>query len=121
MDATEILHDLQESGITIKTDGRFLELEPPEKITNELIERLRKHKPAIIQELKREQRRERVLQMLEDNPAIKRAFVTDCEADPDHVILALAIRHVGSCEMTIPRPKYDAFAVLEVIKKSSIQ
>lgn len=121
MDATEILHDLQESGITIKTDGRFLELEPPEKITNELIERLREHKPAIIQELKRERRLERVLKMLEENPGIRRAFLTDSESDPDHVVLTLAIRNVGTCELLIPRDKFDGFAVLEVIEKASIQ
>lgn len=121
MDVTEILQDLQANGVTIKTDGRFLELEPPEKITHELIERLRQHKPAIIEELKREQRREKVLQMLTDNPGIKRAFVTDTETDPDHVILTLAIRDTGACELLVPRHKYDGFAVLEVIKQASVQ
>ena len=121
MEILEIIKDLQANGVTIKTDGKFLELEPPEKITNELIERLRKHKPAIIEELKREQRREKVLNMLEERPETQRAFVTDTESDRHNVILTLAIRNAGTCELLIPKHKYDPFAVLEIIQRSGIQ
>ncbi|SDX03982.1 hypothetical protein [Nitrosomonas oligotropha] len=56
MEAAEIIEYLRDRDLTITlTDGDSLELSPAEKITHELIERLRKHKPAIIQELKREQ------------------------------------------------------------------
>ena len=121
MDAAEIIEYLREQNFTVETDGDCLELSPPEKITEELIQRLRKHKPAIIAELKREQRRAKVLQMLEDRPEIRRAFVTDSESDPDNVILAMAIRGVASFEMLIPKDKYDGFAMLEVIQKGLIQ
>ena len=121
MEILEIIKDLQANGVTIKTDGKFLELEPPEKITNELIERLRKHKPAIIEELRREQRREKVLKILEERPEIQRAFVTDTGSDKHNVILTLAIRNAGTCELLIPKHKYDPFVVLETIKKSGMQ
>lgn len=120
MEATEIIEYLREQNLTVKADGQYLELSPPGKITDELINRLRKHKPAIIAELKREQRREKVLKMLEDQPEIQRAFVTDIESDPDDVIIAFAIRDVGTCELLIPQGKYDPFAVLEVIQKSGV-
>lgn len=69
----------------------------------------------------REKRRQKVLKMLADNPEIKRAFVTDTEADPDNVILTMAIRDQYTFEMMIPREKYDAFLLLELIEKAKIQ
>lgn len=121
MEILEIIRDLKANGVTIKTDGKFLELEPPEKITNELIERLRKHKSAIIEELKREQRREKVLRMLEENPGTQRAFVTDTMSNRDNVILTLAIRGIGTCEMEIPKRKYDPFLLLAIIERTAVQ
>jgi hypothetical protein len=73
------------------------------------------------EDIKLEERREKVLKMLADNPGIQRAFVTDTKADSDNVIIAFAIRDVGTCELLIPQCKYDPFAVLEVIEKAAIQ
>lgn len=122
MEAADIIEYLRQRDLTVNiVDDDSLELSPAEKITHELIERLRKHKPAIIEELKREQRREKVLMMLTDNPTIYRAFLTDTESDTDNVILAMAIRNAGVCELLIPRHKYNPFAVLEVIERTGIQ
>jgi len=121
MEAIEIIEYLREQNFTVKADGEYLELSPPEKITEELIRRLRKHKPAIIEELKREERRLKVLSMLAENPGTQRAFVTDTESDPDNVILTMAIRDQASFEMLIPRRKYDPFMLLELIERSAIQ
>ena len=118
MEAKEIIEYLRDKDFTVKTNGQYLDLAPAAKVTNELIERLRKHKPAIIAELKREERREKVLEMLAENPDTQRAFITDTEADPDNVILTMAIRDKYSFEMLIPKKKYDGFIVLEVIGKA---
>ena len=67
------------------------------------------------EELKRELRREKVLMMLEARPEIQRAFLTDIESDPDNVILSLAVRGLGTCELSIERQKYDPFLLLELI------
>lgn len=70
-----------------------------------------------------EARRQRVLAMLAERPGIRYAVVTDTEADPDAVILALAIRDAmpdGSTvtgELAIPRAKYDPFLLLELIER----
>lgn len=116
MEAAEIIEYLRDRDLTITlTDGDSLELYPAEKITHELIERLRKHKPALLAELKREERRKKVLGMLADNPTIQRAFITDIDSDPDSVILTMAIRGIANFEMIIPKHRYDGLALLEMI------
>lgn len=73
------------------------------------------------EELRRELRREKVLKMLKERPKIQRAFLTDTESDRHNVILALGIRNAGTCELLIPKSKYDPFTVLAIIQKSGIQ
>lgn len=55
--------------------------------------------------------------MLAERPGVRYAVLTDTETDPEAVILALAIRGVGTCELRIPREKYDAFLLLDLIEK----
>lgn len=64
-----------------------------------------------------EARRQRVLAMLAERPGIRYAVLTDTEADSEAAILALAIRGVGTCELRIPREKYDPFLLLELIER----
>ena len=49
-------------------------------------------KSADILELKREERREKVLAILAANPDTQRVLITDLDSDPDNVILTIAIR-----------------------------
>lgn len=121
MEAIEIIEYLREQNFTVKADGDFLELSPPEKITKELINRLRKYKPAIIAELKREERRLKVLAILVEKPDSQRAIITDLDSDSDNVILTIAIRDQYTFEMQIPKYKYDGFVLLELIERSAIQ
>jgi hypothetical protein len=64
-----------------------------------------------------EARRQRVLAMLAERPGARYAVLTDTEADPEAVILALAIRDVATCELRIPRAKYDPFLLLDLIER----
>lgn len=121
MDAIEIIEYLREENFTVKADGEYLEISPPEKITDELINRLRKHKSAIIAELKREERRTKVLAILAKNQDSQRAIISDLNSDPDNVILTIAIRDQYTFEMLISREKYDAFLLLELIENAQIQ
>lgn len=121
IEAIEIIEYLREQNFIVKADGDFLELSPPEKITEELIQRLRKYKPAILAELKREERRLKVLAMLTENPDSHRAIITDLDSEPDNVILTIAIRDKYSFEMAIPKVKYDGFVLLELIERGSLQ
>lgn len=62
-------------------------------------------------------RRAKLLAMMAEAPESRTHFyLTDDKADPDFVILALAIRHVGTCELSIPRERYDAFGLISTIE-----
>ena len=66
-----------------------------------------------------QQRREKVLAMLEADPSITRAVI-DCHVtDPLNVILTIAIRHIGTVELMLPKASYDGMAIL--IKLDELQ
>lgn len=92
MEAAEIIEYLRDRDLTITlTDGENLELSPAEMITNDLIERLRKYKPAIIEVLKRERREQsQKIEMIRawlfkiSEPEEDHCLVLDkCRNDPD--------------------------------------
>ena len=58
--------------------------------------------------------RQRVLDMLDEQPGIRYALVVD-NPDSDPVIVALAIRGVATCELAIPA--FDPFAFLEFVER----
>jgi hypothetical protein len=64
-----------------------------------------------------EARRERVLAMLEAHPGARYAFLTDTRADPEVVIVALAIRGLATYEFRIPPDKYDGTLLLDLIER----
>lgn len=121
MEAIEIIEYLRANDFEVKADGQYLDLSPAEKVTDDLIQRLRKHKPEILKELQAEERRLKVLTMLEDCPDKDRAYVTDTTIDPDNMILTIAIRELVTFEMSIPRSKYDPFLLMELIDGGQIQ
>ena len=64
-----------------------------------------------------EARRQRILAVLDDKPGIVRAMVTDTEAEPDVVIITVAIRGVGTADIRVPRETYDPFLLLELLAR----
>ena len=66
-----------------------------------------------------EARRRRVLQLLAEHPTCRYAVITDAEADPEAVLLTLAIRDAGTCELRIPKAKYDGVLLLDLIERHS--
>lgn len=70
-----------------------------------------------------EARRQRVLAMLADLQAVRYAVLVDVDADPEAVILALAIRGAvtdgaaATCELRVPRDKYDPFLLLQLMAR----
>ena len=63
-----------------------------------------------------EARRQSVLAMLAERPSIRYAVVVD-DPDTDPVIVALGIRGQATCELAIPRAKFDPFLLLELIER----
>jgi hypothetical protein len=94
---------------------------------------IRENKPAILAALEGaegdlplcdpaiEARRQRVLAMLAARPAIRYAVLTDLDADPEVAILTLAIRGKATCELHIPREKYDGVLLLDLIEKHGVK
>lgn len=72
---------------------------------------------ALLQELQTEQRRQKVIAMLESTPDTQRAIYPDTDSDPNNVILAIAVRNVATCEMLIPKAKYGPWQMLELIEQ----
>lgn len=64
-----------------------------------------------------EARRTRVLEMLEEHPTARYAVLTDTTTDSEAVILTLAIRGEATCELRIPRDRYDPFLLLDLIER----
>jgi hypothetical protein len=58
-----------------------------------------------------------MLEILEREPSVTHAFVSDDHAEADHVIVTVGIRGVGTCDLGIPREKYDGLAVLKLIEE----
>jgi hypothetical protein len=63
-----------------------------------------------------ESRRQRVLAMLTDHPEARYAVLTHDPGKPEPVILTLAIRGQATCELRIPRDRYDPFLLLDLIE-----
>ena len=63
-----------------------------------------------------EARRQRVLAMLAKHPETRYAVVV-VNPDTDPVLLTLAIRGQATCELRIPRAKYDPFLLLDLIER----
>lgn len=76
-------------------------------------------KPETLQDRQREARREEVIAMLDAAPSTQRAIYTDTDSDPHNVILTVAVRHPtgATCEMLIPKAKYDPWRLLELIER----
>ena len=124
MGAPDLLHALQGQGLRVWAKGDRLLVAPKERITDETRALIRAHKAELLAALSdplpdaaAEARRQRVLAILAEKPGDQRAYLTDMEADPDAVILVLAIRGLGTCELRIPRDKWDGVLFLELLER----
>jgi hypothetical protein len=61
----------------------------------------------------------RVIDQLRGDPGLRFAVEAHIDADPDAVILTLAIRGKAACELRMPKEKYDPFLLLDLIERHS--
>ena len=61
-----------------------------------------------------ESRRQRVMAMLSNDPALRLAVVCDGQGDP--VPVTVAIRE-GTCEVLIPAARFDPLAILDLVER----
>ena len=64
-------------------------------------------------------RQRRLLAMLDAHPEARYAALTDTQADPEVVLLILAIRGCAMCELRIPRGKWDGVLFLDLLEQHS--
>ncbi len=64
-----------------------------------------------------DERIEKMIDKLADDPGLIYAMQTHDDVEPDAVILTLAIRGKGACELRIPKSRYDGIELLELIEK----
>lgn len=62
-----------------------------------------------------EDRRAEVLALLADDPALRVAWTCADDGESDPVLLTLALRGRGTCELAIPRAGFDALALPQLI------
>lgn len=118
MGAPDLIFELRRKGYSIRADGGYLDISPADNLPPELLNILRQSKAEILTELQREARRQKVIAMLEASPDTPRAIYPDTTSDPLNVILAIAVRACQqTCEMLIPKAKYDAWRLLELIER----
>ena len=120
-----------------RSEGVMLALSPAGTIkatgdgaaVNRWLAVIREHKAEIIDVLKvgagdtatipspADKRIGQMVDKLADDPGLRYAMEPHTEVAPESVILTLAIRGKGACELRIPKSRYDAFALLELIEQ----
>ncbi len=121
MSPAEIIERATEEGVllTLSPSGS-ISAKGGQSAIDRWLPAIRQSKDAIIVALPVERRRAKVLAMLRNSPGIRYAIdVIDPDADP--VLVSVAIREVASFEMQIPHHSYDAFTLLELIEKHTLQ
>ncbi|MFZ2541000.1 MAG: hypothetical protein WAW75_04400 [Gallionella sp.] len=125
MGAPDLIFELRSKGYSIRADGGYLDISPAD-LPPEVVQTIRQSKAEILTELQREARaewrRQKVIAMLDAAPDTQRAIYTDTDSDPHSVILTVAVRACQqTCEMLIPKAKYDPWKLLELIERHGAQ
>jgi hypothetical protein len=132
--AETIIRDAHQAGVTLTlTPVGTIKLSGNKAAVVKWAPAIRDYKPEILTALQAandtdheplpdagmEKRRRYVLRMLEQNPEINRATMADGDADP--VRVHLAVRGVGTCELSIAADRWDEFKFLELLEKMDKQ
>ncbi len=119
----ELIETLTQQGVKLRVDGDQLIVSAPKgSVPPETMEALKQQKAEVMAELTSlpdvRARRERLYRMMDEDDAERIYYwITDADSDPCCVILAIGIRGVGTCEMRIPKEKYDPFLLMEILDK----
>ena len=124
MSVSSLIADLSRQDVQLWMQDDQLHFDgPDEALTDDALEKLRRNKAGILKylaEAARERRYRELMQvMAEDDQHKKHYWLTDTESDPDYVILAVGIRDVATCELKIPREKYDPFLLMETLESDT--
>jgi hypothetical protein len=117
--AAALIREVFAAGGQIAADGPDLVLTAPRPLPPALLDQIKAHKPEVLSVLARpdplppaEARGRKVVALARDGRQYA-VYVGDPNSDP--VIAALATPD-GTCELLIPRDRYDPFAVLAMVE-----
>ena len=113
LNTSNLIKTLRNQGFEIKATNEYLDISPANRVSGDVLVELKTNKKLIIQELQAEKRRLNVFDKLNQDPNLKRALLVDSESDAINVIIAIAIRDVGSCEMIIPKSRFDSWKFID--------
>jgi hypothetical protein len=119
MNPSQVLERVLIDGLTLTiSSDQNIKITGDHAFIDEWLPLIRQHKAAIIELLKKDLRKQRVLEMLAGEPGKKYAvLVTDATTDPVRVMVA--IRSIAAFELQIPQAHYDGIALLEVLEQHS--
>ncbi len=113
MNTSNLIKTLRNQGFEIKATNDYLDISPANRVSRDVLLELKSNKKLIIRELQAEKRRFNVLDKLNQDLNLKRALIVDSESDEINVIITIAIRDIGSCEMIIPKTRFDSWKFLD--------
>jgi len=125
MGAPDLLQALLSQGLTVWAEGNCVLVAPKARLTEETRTLIREHKAELLRVLEvqpppnpgSDVRRRRVFEMLANNPAARYAVLAHDDHDSDAVLLTLAIRDRVTCELRIPKNRYDPILLLDLIER----
>ena len=123
MGTSDLTGQLALAGVHLSLRGATIVAKPRSALTEELRELIRHSKTELMAALApvergRELRRQRVLAKLKAEPDKQRVAIFDPDFDRDFVLCTLAIRDVGTCELRIPRDRYDPFDIMAAMERN---
>lgn len=114
MNTAELIEQATAEGVVLalSAEGMIKAIGDPAAV-DKWLPTIRDNKTGILCELQREQRRAKVLALLQGKRFA--LLVDDDKADP--VIATVGIQGVATFEMAIPRHSYDGLVLLDLIEK----
>ena len=120
MKLSQLIRKKEVATVTVATHATASPIHPPSVATvaSVNVATTTESKPETLLDRQREARRQKVIAMLNAAPDTQRAIYTDTDSDPHNVILTVAVRACNqTCEMLIPKDKYDPWRLLELIER----
>lgn len=120
MKLSELIRKKEVATVTVATHATVTPINSPSvaTVTNVNVATAIESKSGTLLDKQQEARRKKVIAMLQAEPGTQRTIYTDTDTDLHNVIIAIAVRACQqTCEMLIPKDKYDAFRLLELIER----
>lgn len=124
MNLSELIRKREVATVTVATVATVTPIYPPSVATvaSVNVANTKVVKLETLKDRQREASRQRAISLMNASPDVPRGIFIDDEIDPDNVIVFVASRfYQQTCELLIPKAKYDAWRMLELIERMGAQ